>query len=140
MAGETILIVEDEPSIAENIEYSLQTEGFEPIWKPTAQEGLDAFRDSAPALIVLDVGLPDMSGFDVCREIRQSSQVPIVFLTAREGGNRPGRRAGAWRGRLHGQTLQPQGVGGENSGHFAPGRWNPKPTGARRSIRLKQGV
>ena len=85
MAGERILIVEDEPSIAENIEYSLQTEGFDPVWRSTAQEGLAAFRESPPALIVLDVGLPDMSGFDVCREIRATSQVPIVFLTAREG-------------------------------------------------------
>ena len=85
MAPSTILIVEDEPSIAENIEYSLQTEGFAPVVCPTGNEGLIAFGRQEPALIVLDVGLPDLSGFDVCREIRKTSQVPIIFLTAREG-------------------------------------------------------
>ncbi len=85
MAQPTILIVEDEPSIAENIEYSLQTEGFCPIHCPTGREGLEAFESENPALIVLDVGLPDISGFDVCREVRKSSQIPIIFLTAREG-------------------------------------------------------
>ncbi len=85
LVEQTILIVEDEPSIAENIEYSLQTEGFHPVLCSTAQEGLDAFASTNPALIVLDVGLPDISGFDVCREIRKTSRVPIIFLTAREG-------------------------------------------------------
>ena len=83
--SQTILIVEDEPSIAENIEYSLETEGFTPIVCPTGEEGLAAFERESPDLIVLDVGLPDMTGFDICREIRKSSQVPIIFLTAREG-------------------------------------------------------
>lgn len=82
---QTILIVEDEPSIAENIEYSLETEGFTPIICPTGAEGLAAFQRESPDLIVLDVGLPDMTGFNLCREIRKSSQVPIIFLTAREG-------------------------------------------------------
>lgn len=85
VVAQTILIVEDEPSIAENIEYSLQTEGFRPIHCPTGQDGLDAFGRENPALIVLDVGLPDISGFDVCRDVRKSSQIPIIFLTAREG-------------------------------------------------------
>ncbi|MEM7013601.1 MAG: two-component system response regulator CreB [Verrucomicrobiota bacterium] len=83
--SQTIIIVEDEPSIAENIEYSLETEGFTPIVCPTGEEGLAAFERETPDLIVLDVGLPDITGFDICREIRKSSQVPIIFLTAREG-------------------------------------------------------
>ncbi len=84
LSAPPILIVEDEPSIAENIEYSLQTEGFAPIHCSTGQDGLEAFAWEKPALVVLDVGLPDISGFDVCREIRKSSQAPIIFLTARE--------------------------------------------------------
>lgn len=85
MGKVTILIVEDEPSIAENIEYPLQTEGFAPVVAPTGQQGLAAFEEHAPELIILDIGLPDISGFDFCREVRKTSQVPIIFLTAREG-------------------------------------------------------
>ena len=80
-----ILVVEDEPSIAENIEYSLESEGFEVTVAGTGTDGLEFFRNLAPGFVILDVGLPDMSGFDVCREIRRSSTVPVLFLTAREG-------------------------------------------------------
>ncbi len=83
-----ILVVEDEPSIAENIAYSLSTEGFEVCLATTGGEALPYFSNDgtevAPALVILDVGLPDMSGFDVCREIRSRSTVPVIFLTARE--------------------------------------------------------
>jgi len=83
-----ILVVEDEPSIAENLAYSLKTEGFEVCLAATGGEALPYFTDkcdqTAPALVILDVGLPDMSGFDVCREIRSRSSVPVIFLTARE--------------------------------------------------------
>ncbi len=80
-----VLVVEDEPSIAENIEYSLRTEGFEVAVAGTGEEALERFAEIAPAFLILDVGLPGMSGFDVCREIRHRSAVPILFLTAREG-------------------------------------------------------
>ena len=81
-----ILVIEDEPSIAENIEYSLTTEGFAVTLAATGGEGLSHISQSeeSPELLILDVGLPDMSGFDVCREVRRTSAVPIVFLTARE--------------------------------------------------------
>jgi two-component system, OmpR family, catabolic regulation response regulator CreB len=81
----TILVVEDEASIAETIVYALKTEGFDPQWKTTGAEGLKLLADKSVALVVLDLGLPDMSGFDVCREIRRTSNVPIIFLTARAG-------------------------------------------------------
>jgi len=79
-----VLVVEDEPSIAENIEYSLETDGFTVTIAGTGNDGLEIFRERPPDFIVLDVGLPDISGFDVCREIRKTSQVPVLFLTARE--------------------------------------------------------
>lgn len=82
---QVILVVEDEAAIAETILYALRTEGFEPIWKTTGHEALDALKEQAIALVVLDVGLPDMSGFDVCREIQRQAQVPVIFLTARSG-------------------------------------------------------
>jgi two-component system catabolic regulation response regulator CreB len=78
-----VLVVEDEASIAETITYALQTEGFTPIWKSTGRDALAALAEQPVALVVLDVGLPDMSGFDVCREIHARSRTPVIFLTAR---------------------------------------------------------
>lgn len=79
-----ILIVEDEPSIAENIVYALKTESFEPVWCTTGQEALERFAREKFALIILDVGLPDVSGFELCRKLRVTSSVPIIFVTARK--------------------------------------------------------
>lgn len=79
-----ILIAEDEPAIADNLVYVLESEGFAPQWVITGQAVLDAVAAAAPDLIVLDVGLPDMNGFDVCREVRRHSLLPIIFLTARD--------------------------------------------------------
>jgi two-component system, OmpR family, catabolic regulation response regulator CreB len=78
-----ILVVEDEPAIAETIVYALRTEGFAPEWVTTGREALALLATRPVALAVLDVGLPDMSGFDVCREMRRRGDVPIVFLTSR---------------------------------------------------------
>ena len=78
-----ILIVEDEPTIADTLTYALQTEGFQTQWVTHGQEALNIVSEVPPALILLDVGLPDMSGFDVCREIRKESNLPIIFITAR---------------------------------------------------------
>jgi two-component system catabolic regulation response regulator CreB len=80
-----ILVVEDEPSILDNILYSLETEGFEPHGCATGEEARTALLQGPWALVVLDVGLPDVLGFDLCREIRRTSNVPIIFLTARAG-------------------------------------------------------
>jgi len=82
-APQPILVVDDEAVIAGTINYALQTEGFAPVWVMTGREALAALRQQTFALVILDVGLPDGSGFDVCREIRRTSAVPVVFLTAR---------------------------------------------------------
>lgn len=78
-----VLVVEDEPAIADTITYALGTEGFEVQWSSTGREALRIQSQSPADLIVLDVGLPDWNGFDLCKEIRKSSAVPILFLTAR---------------------------------------------------------
>lgn len=78
-----MLVVEDEAGIAETILYALRTEGFEPVWKTTGRDALAELGARAVALVVLDVGLPDMSGFDVCRELQRRAPVPVIFLTAR---------------------------------------------------------
>ena len=78
----TILLVEDERSIREPLAEALRSEGFETSVAGTAAEALE-LAAQAPDLILLDVMLPDGSGFDVCRELRSSSRVPIIMLTAR---------------------------------------------------------
>lgn len=78
-----ILVVEDEPAIADTLLYALRTEGFEPEWCATGRAGLAALAAKGFALVVLDVGLPDGTGFEVCKEIRRTSAVPVLFLTAR---------------------------------------------------------
>lgn len=78
-----ILVIEDEPAIADNITYALKTEGFEPIWCTTGAEGKKSLSGDTINLIILDIGLPDINGFELCKEIRKTSDVPILFLTAR---------------------------------------------------------
>jgi two-component system, OmpR family, catabolic regulation response regulator CreB len=78
-----ILVVEDEPAIADAILYALRTEGFEVTWSTTGEELLQHLASGPADLIVLDVGLPDQNGFDLCKDIRKTSTVPIIFLTAR---------------------------------------------------------
>ncbi len=78
-----ILIVEDEPSIADTLVYALRTEGFDPVHCLTGGSGLAELARTVPSLVLLDVGLPDMSGFEWCKQVRRESEVPIVFLTAR---------------------------------------------------------
>lgn len=78
-----ILIVEDEPAIADTLVYALQTEGLETEWVATGNAALESLHDDLHQLVLLDIGLPDMSGFDVCKSIRQQSDIPIIFLTSR---------------------------------------------------------
>lgn len=84
MAEKLILIVDDEKPIVDILKFNLKKEGFETIEAYDGQTGLDLALSKNPDLILLDVMLPEMDGFSVCREIRAKSQVPIILLTARE--------------------------------------------------------
>ena len=79
-----ILIVEDESSIADTIIYALETEKFRATHVTTGAEALAQHADHKIDLIVLDIGLPDTTGFEVCKQIRSSANTPILFLTARD--------------------------------------------------------
>ena len=75
-SGQRILVVEDEESLADSIRYNLEREGFAVEAAPDGRSALERFRSTSPDLVLLDVMLPEMSGLDVCRLIRQESTVP----------------------------------------------------------------
>ena len=79
-----ILLVEDEASLAESVRYNLEREGFRVTVAPDGNRGLERFRAERPSLVVLDLMLPEMSGLDLCKLIREESQVPIIMLTAKD--------------------------------------------------------
>ena len=78
-----ILVVEDEPGIADTIRYALSSDGFEPVWCATGEAALAALADGPVALAILDVGLPDLNGFDLFKRIQRIRETPALFLTAR---------------------------------------------------------
>jgi DNA-binding response OmpR family regulator len=80
----TVLVVDDEPNIADLIELYLAREGYRVVKAGTGEGGLRAVVEHRPRLVVLDVGLPDIDGLEVCRRLRQSSTIPVIFLTARD--------------------------------------------------------
>ena len=84
LATPTILIVEDESAIAETIAYALRAEGHAAEHVLLGSAVVPRVQAGGIELVVLDVGLPDMTGFDVCRALRAVSDVPVIFLTARE--------------------------------------------------------
>ena len=83
MFDQSILIIEDEQAIADNILYALQSEGFQTDWTSLGRSGITMLQEKQYSLAILDVGLPDCNGFELCKEIRRFSDVPIIFLTAR---------------------------------------------------------
>jgi DNA-binding response OmpR family regulator len=78
-----VLVVEDEPAISEPLAEHLAREGFDPLVAPTIQAATEAYQASQPDFVLLDVMLPDGDGRDLAKEIRRTSDVPIVMLTAR---------------------------------------------------------
>src|SRR5512137_1354081 len=83
MANETILVVDDEPNIVELARMYLQQAGYRVESAADGRQGLSQVRNLHPALVVLDLMLPDLDGWEVCRRLRAESDVPIIMLTAR---------------------------------------------------------
>jgi len=87
-----ILLVDDERAIVDSLRYALEQEGYDVLAAGEGSEALELARTKTPDLILLDIMLPGMSGFEICRMIRQESTVPILMLTAR--GDEPDRVVG----------------------------------------------
>ena len=79
-----VLLVEDEPAIADTLVYALETECFTVTHALTGTAALEAAAREPHDFAILDIGLPDMTGLDVCRRLRETSAIPILFLTARD--------------------------------------------------------
>jgi two-component system response regulator RegX3 len=82
--SDRILVVEDEESLADTVRYNLEREGFAVSVAPDGRRAIERFRAEDPALVILDLMLPEMSGLDVCRMIRAESDVPIIMVTAKD--------------------------------------------------------
>ena len=81
----TLVIVEDDPSIADLLDLYLRENGFRVLQASSGERGLELIQQHRPALVLLDIGLPGIDGFEVCRRVRAASNVPVLFLTARDG-------------------------------------------------------
>src|SRR6185312_6502565 len=79
-----VLLVEDEPSVGELVRTYLTRDGYPVVWVRSGEDALVELDRRAVRIVVLDIGLPGKDGFDICRQIRTRSKVPIVMLTARD--------------------------------------------------------
>ncbi len=124
MPGERILIVEDERTVARGLEYGLEKEGFAVLLAENGGKALDLARTQKPHLILLDIRLPDISGFDICRQLRgEGARMPILMLTARDEAIDKvlGLELGA--DDYRGQALRSARVDRPHPGFAAPGLW-----------------
>lgn len=83
MPNERILVIEDDPAIVRAIRIGLTGFGYEVLAATTGEEGHNLAKQAAPQVVLLDLGLPDMDGLDLCTQLRAESKVPIIILTAR---------------------------------------------------------
>lgn len=82
-----VLVIEDDMHIGRLVQENMKKAGFNCRAEVTGQAGLAAFQQMRPQLVVLDLGLPDVTGYEVCARIRQGSTVPIIMMTARDGAD-----------------------------------------------------
>ena len=83
MSKQTILVVDDEPKLVAVLRAYLEGDGYQVVTAGDGREALDQFRRARPDLLILDIMMPELDGLEVCRRIRQESNVPIIMLTAR---------------------------------------------------------
>jgi len=87
MSQKRILIVDDDPAIRKFVQVNLEARGYAVVTAENGENGVQTAEKEKPDLVLLDIVMPEMDGFEVCRRIRQWSQVPVIMLSAREGEN-----------------------------------------------------
>ena len=128
-AEQTIVVVEDDANIADLLDLYLREAGFRVLLAPTGERALELVREHRPVLAVVDVGLPGIDGFEVCRRLRAAGPLPVLMLTARDGeidrvlGLELGGR------RLRDEAVLAARAGGPGEGDPAPGRRRDRPVG-----------
>ena len=103
----TVLVVEDERKLRDFVRSYLERAGFTVLSTGSGAEAIAMAAEAAPDLVVLDLGLPDVPGEAVARELRAAAGTPILMLTAKSCAGRPDSRAGTGRRRLRDQAVQP---------------------------------
>ena len=83
MAKNKVLIVDDDANIVELIKINFESEGFDTVTASNGREAVDKFRTENPSIVIMDVMMPEMDGWEACREIRKTSNTPIIMLTAK---------------------------------------------------------
>ncbi len=115
----TVLVVDDEPRLVDVLRLDLEIEGYRVVAASNGYEALDRLKDDLPDLVVLDVMMPEMDGFETLRHIREVSNVPVVMLTVRQEESDRIKWVGDRRRRLSGQAVQPARVAIAHPGAFA---------------------
>ena len=118
MANEKILVVDDDANICELLRLYLEKEGFEVVMAHDGEEAVAKFESEKPSLILLDIMMPKLDGWQVCRQIRQKSDCPIIMLTAK--GETFDKVLGLELGADDCQALRYQGDRGPHQGRAAP--------------------
>jgi DNA-binding response OmpR family regulator len=85
MAEQTVVVIEDDANIADLLDLYLREAGYRVLLASSGERGLELVGERRPALAIIDIGLPGIDGFEVCRRIRDGNELPILFLTARDG-------------------------------------------------------
>lgn len=85
MSSKTVLIIDDEEELADILKQYLEIEGLEAVTASNGEDGIKLFNECNPSIVILDIMLPKINGYDVCREIRKKSDIPIIMLSAKNG-------------------------------------------------------
>jgi DNA-binding response OmpR family regulator len=138
----TVVIVEDDPNIADLVDLYLREAGFRVLQGPTGERGLELIAQHRPVLAVLDVGLPDIDGFEVCRRIRNQGRPQAAGAVPHRPRrrDRPGARPRARRRRLRHQALLAPRARGPGEGDPAPGRAAGAPAAEQTTFDVGDGI
>ncbi len=111
------LLVEDDPNIVDLVRSNLAVRGFDTSVSIDGARALELVETESPDIVLLDLMLPEIDGFELCRQMRERSAVGIIVVSARRRSTGQSRRAQFWGGRLHDQAFRDRGASGQDHCH-----------------------